>query len=59
LEKEETGAGSTARFSLKTEQIVPLLQKLIAKYQIADMGIEEQSLENVIHRLFESDKELK
>jgi ABC-2 type transport system ATP-binding protein len=59
LEKEETGTGSTARFSLKTEQIVPLLQVLMAKYQIADMGIEEQSLENVIHRLYESDKEIK
>jgi ABC-2 type transport system ATP-binding protein len=58
IEKEETGAGSTARFSLKTEQIVPLLQALMAKYRIADMGIEEQSLENVIHRLFESDKNI-
>ncbi len=59
LEAEETGAGSTARFSVRTEQIIPLLQALMAKYQIADMGIEEQSLENVIHRLFASDKEKK
>jgi ABC-2 type transport system ATP-binding protein len=52
-EREETGAGVTARFVTTTERIVPLLQVLMGKFQIAEMGIEEQSLENVIHRLYE------
>jgi len=40
--------------SLKKEQIVPTLQKIMAHYEIADMGIEEASLESVIQRLYES-----
>ena len=32
--------------------IVPALQKLMPKYSIIDMGIEEQSLESVIRRIF-------
>jgi len=40
-------------FSIKKEQIVPVLQTLITRFQMIDMGIQEQSLEKVIQRLFE------
>ena len=40
----------------RQDQMVALLQKLINRYQIVDMGIEEQSLEKVIQRLYEEDK---
>ena len=40
-------------FQTKQDQIVSILQKLMAKYQIIDMGIEEPSLESVIQRLYE------
>jgi ABC-2 type transport system ATP-binding protein len=55
-EDEEEGEELEARplyFSVKKEQIVPTLQKLMSRYQIVDMGVEEQSLENVIQRLYE------
>ncbi len=45
--------------TLKQEQIVPTLQSVMSRYAIVDMGIEEQSLENVIQRLYEEDKALK
>jgi ABC-2 type transport system ATP-binding protein len=35
------------------DDIVPILQKLMSKFQVIDMGIEEQSLEAVIQRLFQ------
>lgn len=40
-------------FSVKKDQIVPILQQLMNRYQIVDMGLEEQSLEKVIQRLYE------
>jgi ABC-2 type transport system ATP-binding protein len=40
-------------FNVKQDQIVPTLQKLMSRYQVVDMGIEEQSLEKVIQRLYE------
>jgi ABC-type uncharacterized transport system ATPase subunit len=40
-------------FNIKQEQIVTLLQSLMNKYHIVDMGIEEQSLEKVIQRLYQ------
>ncbi|MDR3608180.1 MAG: ATP-binding cassette domain-containing protein [Oligoflexia bacterium] len=46
----------TFHIHLKTEQIVPVLQSVMGKYTIIDMGIEEQSLEFVIQRLFEGTK---
>jgi ABC-2 type transport system ATP-binding protein len=53
-EDEEKGAEVVPTFfSLRQEQSVGVLQKLMAKYQVIDMGIEEQSLENVIQRLYE------
>lgn len=44
------------RISLKQEQIVGVLQALMSKFTIIDMGIEEQSLEKVIQRLYEQDR---
>jgi ABC-2 type transport system ATP-binding protein len=49
---EEEGESHPIHFNIRQEQIVPLLQALLKKYTIIDMGIEEQSLENVIQRLF-------
>lgn len=39
-------------FTLKNSQIVPTLQTLMAKYTIAEMGIEDPSLESVIQKLY-------
>jgi len=43
----------TTHFALKQDQIVHTLQKLMSKFEIIDMGIEEQSLEQVIQRIYE------
>jgi ABC-2 type transport system ATP-binding protein len=43
-------------FTVKQEQIVQVLQSLMGKFEIVDMGIQEQSLESVIQRLYESDR---
>ena len=43
-------------FSIHQEQIVHVLQSLMKKHTIVDMGIEEQSLEAVIQRLYEEDR---
>ncbi|MGZ3686975.1 MAG: ABC transporter ATP-binding protein [Bdellovibrionota bacterium] len=40
-------------FTVKHEQIVSVLQALMNHYHIVDMGIEEQSLEKVIQRLYQ------
>lgn len=40
---------------LEGPQLTPTLQKLMEKTKLADLGIEEQSLEKVIQRLYESD----
>jgi ABC-2 type transport system ATP-binding protein len=59
-ESEETEApAEEARsifFTIKYEQIVSVLQTLMNKYQIVNMGIEEQSLENVIQRLYAEER---
>jgi ABC-2 type transport system ATP-binding protein len=49
---EETNA-QVLHFSIKQDQIVSVLQALMKHFSIIDMGIEEQSLEDVIQRLFE------
>jgi ABC-2 type transport system ATP-binding protein len=58
--QEDPGAEETesksVHFSVKQDQIVSVLQALMGKYAIVDMGIEEQSLENVIHRLYAEDR---
>ncbi len=43
-------------FSLHQNQIVSVLQTLMSHYTISDMGIEEQSLERVIKKLYEEDR---
>lgn len=43
-------------FTLNNNQIVPTLQSLLQHCQIVDMGIEEQSLESVIQRLYEDER---
>lgn len=53
---EEQGETRSIRFNLKQDQIVQVLQALMSKFTIIDMGIEEQSLEKVIQRLYEEDR---
>ncbi len=56
LAEKDTAHGDAMgaiHFDLKQEQIVPVLQNLMTRFQVVDMGIEEQSLENVIQRLYE------
>jgi ABC-2 type transport system ATP-binding protein len=43
-------------FTIKKDQIVPVLQRLMQKHEIVDMGIQEQSLETVIQRLYSEDR---
>lgn len=40
-------------FTIKYDGIVQVLQKIMTRYSVLNMGIEEQSLENVIQRLFQ------
>jgi len=40
-------------FTVTPESMMPTLTKLMARYKIVDMGIEEPGLEDVIQRLFE------
>lgn len=40
-------------FTVKQDEIVRSLDILMKSFQVTDMGIEEQSLENVIHRIYE------
>jgi ABC-2 type transport system ATP-binding protein len=59
IELEEAGEDMDTkiiRFSIKQDQIVPVLQSLMSKYQIVDMGIEGQSLEKVIQNLYEEER---
>jgi len=59
VEYEEAEEGTESRvikFSIKQDQIVRTLQSLMAKYQIVDMGIQVQSLEKVIQRLYEEER---
>lgn len=59
LEKEESDGEAETRvfhFSIKQDQIVSVLQKLMNRYQIIDMGIEGQSLEKVIQKLYSEDR---
>lgn len=49
---------ASAHFTVQQEQIVPILQSIMIRFQIIDMGIEEQSLESVIQRIYEEEKAL-
>lgn len=51
---EDSNAGIPAvYFSIHKDEIIRVLQALMAKSKIVDMGIEEQSLETVITRIYE------
>jgi ABC-2 type transport system ATP-binding protein len=63
LKGEESGEGESESgestnhlwFTIKNDQIAPLLQKLMSRYTISDMGIQGQSLERVIQKIYESE----
>lgn len=46
-------ASAAIYFTVQRKQVVQVLQSLMARGQVIDMGIEEQSLESVIQRIFE------
>jgi ABC-2 type transport system ATP-binding protein len=56
INRSENSETNAYHFQIKQDQIVTVLQKLMAKFQIADMGIQAQSLEKVIQRLYEEEK---
>ena len=57
VEEDVNGSGGRAvHFHIKQEQIVSVLQILMNRFQIADMGVEGQSLEKVIQRLYAEDR---
>ncbi len=45
-----------AYFAVHKDQIPSILQALMNKSKVVDMGIEEQSLEAVIQRIYEGDQ---
>ncbi len=53
IASEKTEELTLILFCIKRDQIIPTLQRLISKFQIIDMGIEEQSLESAIQRIYE------
>lgn len=55
-EGAEAGEARTYYLNIHQNQIVPILQATMGKFQITDMGIEEQSLEHVIQKLYEEEK---
>lgn len=56
MEKSEEVESQTINFQIHQSQIVNLLQTLMKNYQIIEMGIEEQSLEKVIQRLYAEER---
>jgi ABC-type uncharacterized transport system ATPase subunit len=54
---EEESDARPVILSLRQELIIPTLQKLMSRFELVDMGIQEQSLEMVIQRLYMSDRE--
>ena len=57
-EADDEGEGHVDKqsvyFTMKYDDIVKVLQKLMTRYTIINMGIEEQSLESVIQRIYSS-----
>lgn len=52
-EADDEANGQPAYYlSLERDRIIPTLQTLMSKYQVTEMGVEEQSLERVIQKLF-------
>lgn len=58
IEEGEEAESRPIHISLRQEQIVPVLQSLMSRFQIVDMGVEEPSLEGVIQRLYEEERAL-
>jgi ABC-2 type transport system ATP-binding protein len=56
LDQDNSSEAKPIHFQIKQDQIVSVLQNLMKQFQIIDMGIEEQSLETVIQRLFSEDR---
>jgi len=54
-EQAEESGTNHVWITLKNDQIVPTLQKLMGRYTISDMGIQGQSLERVIQKIYESE----
>ncbi|MCM2324263.1 MAG: ATP-binding cassette domain-containing protein [Oligoflexia bacterium] len=52
VDEAEEGETKAIHFTVKQDRIVAILQALMQRFHIIDMGIEEQSLESVIHRLY-------
>lgn len=52
-DEEDEGEARSTHFQLSQDQIVSTLQKVMSRYTVVDMGIEEQSLEAVIQRIYE------
>jgi len=50
---DANGAIPAVYFSIQKDQIIHVLQSLMAKSKVVEMGIEEQSLEAVIQRIYE------
>jgi len=58
-EEEDAGSDTDHKpiyFTIKYSQVAVVLQNLMKHYQVVNMGIEEQSLHSVIHRLYSDDK---
>ena len=55
-QSDEESEARTYYISIHQNEIVPILQSAMGRYQITDMGIEEQSLERVIQKLYEEDR---
>lgn len=54
---EDESAEQAAHYlTLQFDRIVPALQALMERFTVVNMGIEEQSLEKVIQRLYEEDR---
>lgn len=59
IEMEEATSeteSAAVHFQIKKDQIVSILQSLMNRFQIVDMGIEQQSLESVIQSLYAEDR---
>ena len=52
---DEEGEALPFLLSLQKDAIVPTLQKLLAKFELVDMGIQEPNLESVIQRIYEGE----
>lgn len=53
IEDDSDSEMKTIYFGLPRDQIVTILQAMLSKFQLVDMGIEEENLENVIQRMYE------